>query len=72
LRELHYPSGLIEKYVKRWFVMSILTGRYSGSPESVFDTDIRRIASNNFDVYLNEVEEAHLSDAFWNAELIQK
>ncbi len=72
LHKLHYPSGLIEKYVKRWFVMSILTGRYSGSPESVFDTDIRRIASSNFDVYLNEVEEAHLSDAFWNAELIQK
>ena len=52
--------------------MSILTGRYSGSPESVFDTDIRRTASNNFDVFLNEVEEAHLSEAFWNAELIQK
>lgn len=72
LNELHYPTGLIEKYVKRWFVMSILTGRYSGSPESVFDTDIRRTASNNFDVFLNEVEEAHLSEAFWNAELIQK
>jgi hypothetical protein len=33
----------IENYVRRWFVMSILTGRYSGSAESQSDFDIRQI-----------------------------
>lgn len=35
----------IESFVRRWFAMSILTGRYSGSPETTFDLDIRQIDS---------------------------
>jgi hypothetical protein len=51
--------------------MSILTGRYSGSPESQFDHDIRQIASRPFAEFLKDVEDAELSDAFWNASLVQ-
>ena len=72
LREQDYNSSLIEKFVKKWFVLSLLTGRYSGSPESRFDFDIKNIANKNFAEYLQEIEEAQLSDAFWNAELIQR
>lgn len=72
LREQHYHPALIEKYVKKWFVLSILTGRYSGSPESIFDYDIKNISSRDFGEYLKDVENARLSDAFWTAELIQK
>ena len=72
LREQSYNPSLIEKYVKKWFVLSLLTGRYSGSPESRFDFDIKNISKKNFADSLQEIEDAQLSDAFWNAELIQR
>jgi hypothetical protein len=71
LRELGVNSVAIESYVKRWFVYSVLTGSYSGSPESVFDFDIKQIHHRPFDEYLKEKEEGELSDAFWNASLPQ-
>lgn len=72
LKEQNYNPSLIEKYVKKWFVLSLLTGRYSSSPESRFDFDIKNISIKNFGDYLKEIENAQLSDAFWNAELIQR
>lgn len=72
LKEQNYNPALIEKYVQRWFILSILTGRYSGSPESVFDYDIKNVDSKDFGEYLRDVESARLSDAFWTAELLQR
>jgi hypothetical protein len=71
LKELGVNSVAIEKFVRRWLVYTILTGRYSGSPESAFDFDIKQIAHKPFDEYLKEKEEGELSDAFWNAALPQ-
>ncbi len=71
LKELKVNSLLIESYVRRWFVFSVLTGRYSGSPESVFDFDIKQISQKPFDEYLKEKEDGELSDGFWNASLPQ-
>jgi hypothetical protein len=71
LKELNVNSVSIESYVRRWLVYSILTGRYSGSPESSFDFDIKQISQKPFDEYLKEKEEGELSDAFWNASLPQ-
>jgi hypothetical protein len=71
LKELGVNSVDIESYVRRWFVYSILTGRYSGSAESTFDFDIKQISQKPFDEYLKEKEEGELSDAFWNASLPQ-
>jgi uncharacterized protein with ParB-like and HNH nuclease domain len=71
LRELGVNSVAIESYVRRWLVYSILTGRYSGSPESAFDYDIKQISQRPFGEYLKEKEEGELSDAFWNASLPQ-
>jgi hypothetical protein len=71
LKELGVNSVAIESYVRRWLVYSILTGRYSGSPESAFDYDIKQISSKPFDQYLKEKEDGELSDAFWNASLPQ-
>ncbi len=71
LKELGVNSVDVESYVRRWLVYSILTGRYSGSPESVFDFDIKQISQKPFDEYLKEKEEGELSDAFWNASLPQ-
>jgi hypothetical protein len=61
----------IETYVRKWYVYSVLTGRYSGSPESMFDFDIKQIELKSFKDYLQEKEEGELSDAFWNASLVQ-
>ena len=72
LKELGVNSVSIESHVRRWFVYSVLTGRYSGSPESSFDYDIKQISQKSFDNYLKEKEKAELSDAFWNASLPQK
>jgi hypothetical protein len=71
LKEIGVNSVDIESYVRRWFVYSILTGRYSGSPESIFDFDIKQISNKPFDEYLREKEQGELSDAFWDASLPQ-
>ena len=69
LKELGYSEANIGRYVCRWLVYSILTGRYSGSPESAFDYDIKQISGRPFEEILKEREEAELSDAYWNASL---
>lgn len=61
----------VKRYVQRWYVMSILTGRYSGSSESVMDRDIRRIREIGFLHFYDEIVKANLSDSFWEAALPQ-
>lgn len=62
----------IKRLVSKWFVMSILTGRYSGSPETRMDQDIRNINEKGVEKYLEEIENAELSDAFWEYGLVQR
>lgn len=62
----------IKRYVSKWFVMSILTGRYSNSPESKMDTDIRSINEKGVVQCLKEIENAEMSDAFWDYALPQR
>lgn len=71
LKHLGVNSVAIERYVRRWLVYSILTGRYSGSAETTFDFDIKQISSKPMDEIMAEREAAELSDAFWNASLPQ-
>ena len=61
----------IKRYVQKWYVLSVLTGRYSSSPESAFARDIRRIKENGVLAILKEIEDAQLSDNFWNVALVQ-
>ena len=65
LRTQNMPPAEIERQVRRWFVMSILTGRYSGSPESVIDLDIRQIHVQGIAAYADGIILGGLSDAFW-------
>ena len=65
------PKTEIKRYVQKWFVLSTLTSRYVGSPESQMDRDLREIASKGFVPFLKENEDANLSDAFWNVRLVQ-
>lgn len=73
LRERKVDSSIIEKIVRRWLVLSILTGRYSGSPESTFDYDIKRFFSSDDPMaYLKLTEAGDLSDTYWNVNLVQR
>lgn len=70
-RAENMPADDIEHLVRRWYVMSILTGRYSGNPETSFDYDIRQIDSQGLSSYVNAVVNAQLSDSFWSTLLPQ-
>lgn len=72
LRASGVHDGKIETLVRRWFVMSVLTSRYSGSSETRFDKDIRDIAAGDFADILGKVEQAELSPAFWDFGLVQQ
>lgn len=65
------PNAQIKRYVQKWFVMSTLTSRYIGSPETVMDRDMRSIAEKGFLNFLDEVEASSLSDSFWTVTLPQ-
>jgi hypothetical protein len=49
----------------------VLTGRYSSSPETAFDQDIRQIHIQGISTYGENVILGELSDAFWDASLPQ-
>jgi hypothetical protein len=71
LRTKKVPNGDIARFVARWFVMSVLTGRYSGSPESTIDYDIRQIDSQGIASYSDSLIRGELSSAFWDSGLPQ-
>lgn len=63
------PADDIERMVRTWYAMSILTGRYSGSPETAFDVDIRQIDSQGVQAYTKTVIENELPPTFWTGML---
>ncbi|WP_288954233.1 DUF262 domain-containing protein [uncultured Prevotella sp.] len=71
-KEAAIEKSQIKHYVAKWFVMSTLTSRYTSSPESQMDFDIKRIREKGFLAFFQEVEEANLSDTFWTIRLVQQ
>jgi len=66
------PAADIERLVRRWYVMSLLRGRYSGSPETAFDFDIRQIEARGLASYCEAVIDAELPESFWSTLLPQE
>lgn len=64
------PADL-ERLVRRWYAMSILSGRYAGNPEGAFDFDIRQIESRGLAPYAESVVHNELPDTFWTGMLQQ-
>ncbi|SOC50277.1 Protein of unknown function DUF262 [Blastococcus aggregatus] len=62
-------EGERKRVVRRWFVMSMLTARHSGSFESTWEQDIRRIGTVGATAYLKQIEESELTDGFWEVAL---
>lgn len=55
----------LERLVRRWYATSILRGRYTGSPETAFDFDIRQIEARGLGNYAESVIANELPDSFW-------
>ena len=72
LREKQIAPDKIETLVRRWVIMSIITQRYTSSPESQFDLDIRRLnEADDIVQYIKDEEERRLGDTFWNNILVE-
>ena len=72
LREKDIAPDKIESLVRRWVIMSIITQRYTSSPESQFDLDIRRLnEAEDVVQYIKEEEERRLGDTFWDNILVE-
>lgn len=71
---LHLSTNLsqekIASYLKRWIIMSALTGRYSGSSETITESDLKMISrdANPINV-LDEILDREMNDSFWNGTL---
>lgn len=59
-----------QRFVKKWLVMSLLIGRYSGSAESMIDEDIKQIKEKGIASYLQQMEQAELGEGFWDFGLV--
>jgi hypothetical protein len=64
---------VLQKAIGRWFFASSLTGRYTGSPESVMDGDLNRIKAvedaAGFVTALDDVIANELTNDFWTITL---
>ena len=65
-------EGMRSRIVKRWFVMTLLTGRAVGSFESTWETDLRRIDEQGATEYLQLIETSELGEGFWEVALPQE
>jgi hypothetical protein len=65
------PAANLERLVRRWYAMSVLRGRYTGSPETTFDFDIRQIEARGLATYAYAVIENELPESFWTGMLPQ-
>ena len=70
-RAENMPAADLERLVRRWYAMATLRGRYAGSPETAFDTDIRQIAARGLATYADSVIENELPASFWTGMLPQ-
>lgn len=65
-------EGQRSQIIKRWFVMTLLTGRAVGSFESTWETDLRRIEEQGAAEYLRLIETSELGEGFWDVALPQE
>ena len=69
-RSTNLSQEKIASYLKRWIIMSALTGRYSGSSETITESDLKMISrdANPINV-LDEILDREMNDSFWNGTL---
>lgn len=73
LREKDVSPDKIETLIRRWVIMSIITERYTSSPETKFDEDIRKLNSvEDVQTYINEELNREMSDNLFDNMLPEK
>ena len=70
-RKNKIPANQLDGLVRQWFVMSLLTQRYSGSTESEFDRDIRQINAVGLETHFKTIIDSSMSSSFWSNNLPQ-
>ena len=65
------PVSEVKRIVQKWYVLSVLTGRYSNSPESAFSRDLRLINEQGVVKTLADIEAATFSETFWDIRIVQ-
>lgn len=71
--EFHVEEFELRRVIARWFFMSSLTGRFTGSPESAMEFDLARFRdvkdTDTFVSILDDICDRSLTDDFWNISL---
>lgn len=63
----------LKSIIAKWFVFSILTRRYTSSPESVIEQELRNFRENdNLLEYLNGIIGSELTNDFWEVTLPER
>lgn len=71
--EYGVESSRLRNVMARWFFMTSMTGRYTGSPETIMDADLARLRgvtdADGFIQTLDRIIEGELTNDFWNITL---
>jgi hypothetical protein len=63
----------LREAVARWFFMASLTGRYTGSPETILESDLRRFSeattADDFVEIIDQVIDTQLTEDYWRVTL---
>lgn len=63
----------LKKLIGKWFFMSSITGRYTGSPETVMEMDLARLrgitTADEFQKVLDDIIVSQLTNDFWEITL---
>ncbi len=63
----------LKKLIGKWFFMSSITGRYTGSPETVMEMDLARLrglsTADEFQKVLDDIIVSQLTNDFWDITL---
>jgi hypothetical protein len=63
----------LKKLIGKWFFMSSITGRYTGSPETVMEMDLARLrgltTAEEFQKVLDDIINSQLTNDFWDITL---
>jgi hypothetical protein len=69
MRRQGISSNVIERQVRRWFVFSVLTSRYTSGFETQMAQDLANMKRLGAEAFMDDVIASRLSDSFWTSEL---
>lgn len=72
-QDFHVDHYTLRNLIARWFFMASMTGRYTGSPETVMEQDLARLrglsTAAEFEQTIDRVIDAAFTEDFWHITL---